>query len=372
MKFTDFLKQAKMSSADFDKHSFRYRDAVIDDLNNHKEVFFGNKTAGDIKVNGKKSIVIKNKLTKDQIEQLQNSISPAEFDAVLKGILNWPANVSIWTNIFKGNYSGYKEGLASNNKGNAFEQEFVRDFETKYKDQLVKHGIINKEFVLEKISLDGGANNKRPLNFTSNGIVIGNGVKNIGSTVTDVTLTGTTGEVVYLSLKYGSTVTFINAGVKTLFPISWFEGNSELPKDGKKLLDMFAIDAEQFKNIFNSYDKDKTTKSKAQKTVVDIKSKLIRSKEFKTFVRSVIGYGYTIVHKSAKGEVHYYPIENEQQVENNILGTIKSAAILYPTPGEAKRVDIMVSYKGIDFKFNIRSKDGGVYPTHIMADYILK
>ena len=32
----------------------------------------------------------------------------------------------------------------------------------------------------------------------------------------------------------------------------------------------------------------------------------------------------------------------------------------------------MVSYKGIDFNFNIRSKDGGVYPTHIMADYILK
>ena len=92
---------------------------------------------------------------------------------------------------------------------------------------------------------------------------------------------------------------------------------------------------------------NKTTKSKAQKTVVDIKSKLIRSKEFKTFVRSVIGYGYTIVHKSAKGEVHYYPIENEQQVEN-----IKGITVLEDSTVEKGGCVVETDFGSIDARIS--------------------
>ena len=32
-------------------------------------------------------------------------------------------------------------------------------------------------------------------------------------------------------------------------------------------------------------------------------------------------------------------------------------------------LDVFVKYDKIEFKINLRSKTGGIYPTHIMADY---
>ena len=63
----------------------------------------------------------------------------------------------------------------------------------------------------------GGKNQPRPLNGGSGGLYVtagGSKTKNIGSTVTDITTEwGDKKKPVYLSLKFGNTLTFINSGV---------------------------------------------------------------------------------------------------------------------------------------------------------------
>ena len=49
---------------------------------------------------------------------------------------------------------------------------------------------------------------------------------------------------------------------------------------------------------------------------------------------------------------------------------IESIEILYPKPGTAKRIDIRVVSPLYIFKFNIRNKQGGLTPSHIMCDYV--
>ena len=61
-------------------------------------------------------------------------------------------------------------------------------------------------------------NQSRPLLGGSSGLYVGAKQKNIGSTVTDITtFWGPKKDPVYLSLKYGSTLTFINSGVGRIF-----------------------------------------------------------------------------------------------------------------------------------------------------------
>ena len=52
------------------------------------------------------------------------------------------------------------------------------------------------------VSLDGGANTRRPLVFTDIGVLIKGRELNIGQYVTDITVNGD-GNPYYLSLKYG-------------------------------------------------------------------------------------------------------------------------------------------------------------------------
>ena len=48
---------------------------------------------------------------------------------------------------------------------------------------------------------------------------------------------------------------------------------------------------------------------------------------------------------------------------------IGKVEIIYPEPGTAKRIDIKVKTNKLEIKYNIRNKQGGIYPSHIMADY---
>ena len=49
---------------------------------------------------------------------------------------------------------------------------------------------------------------------------------------------------------------------------------------------------------------------------------------------------------------------------------VKSVKVQYPKKGTAKRLDIEVVTKLYIFKINIRNKQGGLYPSHIMCDYV--
>jgi hypothetical protein len=264
-------------------------------------------------------------------------------------------------------------GSQSKNKGNAFEYYFIDNID-KFEDNI--KSIIPYDVLIDK-TLDGSKNNKRPLTFKSNGEItcgqISNNDFNIGKTVTDVTLKvidNNKEKEIYLSLKYGNTVTFANEGIKTLFPNDYFNENSEykLSKNAKALLNLFLIDENKFKESFISYIKKDTRVAKGKYEIVDITDKLKHNDIFITFLKSVIGYGFIMVHQNIGDDIDYIDFSTNAQLEKYVTN-IKSAEIKYPQNGETKRLIINVKLESIEFNFIFRSKDGSIYPTHLLADY---
>ena len=79
-----------------------------------------------------------------------------------------------------------------------------------------------------------------------------------------------------------------------------------------------------------------------------------------------IGYGYHMVHKKGKDKVEFYEMTRRRMMDS---AKVRKVTVLYPKPGSAKRIDIEVITKLYIFKINIRNKQGGLYPSHIMCDY---
>ena len=357
------LSEAALSTADFEKHNFKYIKGLMAKLMSGEDVRLG-KTGNDGHINIKD-------LTNDEMQLAQvfnDELQTGNYGDITVARFNqiFSSHGLKLSSFFKGDYSGYEDGLESGNKGNAFESYFVKNYHEKFEDE-IKKLYPYKTFI--SISQDGGLNTKRPLTFSDKAITCGhieNDNYNIGRAVTDVTIKTDEGEI-YLSLKSGSSVTFVNAGVKKLFPDAFFKGEAELTDEGKKMLDMLCIDEDKFKGVFNNYV-EKEGKKKAKKEIVDIKDRLAKNDLFKKFMYSVMGYGYIMVHQIKGDDVEYINLLTENDMKKYIKD-INEAYIEYPENGEAKRVDIVIKYDEIEFKINIRNKQGGVAPTHIMADY---
>ena len=268
-------------------------------------------------------------------------------------------------------------GLTAN-RGNQFEIDFSKALESyingdpvdkKYLDAIEEIESISKKdgFYLNSISNDGALNQKRPFVFTSDGIVCGSKDFDIGKTVTDITLTYSNSKTEYkkyLSLKFGSSVTFANIGVSKYLKSSEIQEGEIKNSHGKALLNMFCIDEKMFCDAFNSYTERAERVRKAKKIQVDVTDKLKTSREFSDFIKSVIGYGYILVHKIGS---NIHCLDMTESVLNKFV-KVKKAVILYPS-GDAKRVDILVELNGLKLKFNFRNKSGGIYPSHLLADY---
>lgn len=214
-----------------------------------------------------------------------------------------------------------------------------------------------------KIVPEGGKNNPRPLTFSGKSISAGkNSNLDIGKTVTDLTFVNGDGTEHYLSLKFGGTVTFYNGGVTTILGRpNMFTSDGKIPRDGLVLLNMFGIDVDLFKDVFYSYDKRR--KGGNKKIIEKTKS----TPELKNFARTVVGYGYHLVHKMNNGTIHYEQVTRSNYTK--YADPIGNIEIIYPEPGTAKRIDIKVKTQRMEIKYNIRNKQGGIYPSHIMADY---
>ena len=269
--------------------------------------------------------------------------------------------------------NGSRGGGGVNSKGFAFEGQIINDL-VQYKEagldgdfkfpNMVKkmHDSFLKDASFIEVKLDGTANTKRPLIFGDVKAVIGGRELKIGHKVTDVTVTTDKG-VHYLSAKFGGTVTFFNAGVRTIFTDDQFEAGKITNRDAKKLLAMFGIDEQRFIEIFTKYD-PKTAKKAGKKAVVNA-SGLANKGALQRLLLTGIGYGYWMVHRKGK-KVDFYEMTSGRMKKASRIQQIK---ILYPRPGEAKRIDIEVVTPLYIFKFNIRNKQGGLYPSHIMCDY---
>ena len=378
---SNVLNESSFGKADYDKHNGKYRKAVIDIL----------RTPGaELKLNnyGEDFITITDEMAVYFDEELSNTyVSYDRFNEILKKY-----NLK-WSNIFKGAFSGYENGLEGTNKGNAFEVTFAKNYEEIYQKEIERQlnaepGSFAPKNGMQSIHSCGSLNNRRPLMMTNDGqIVVGDSdIASTGDKVADVKV-DTVGRrgTINLSLKSGTTVSFCNAGVSKLFPASSFakylederngileyHGGSANGMTGNDLLQFFGIDPIKFADVFVQYRNDKDSKKikSTKKDEEDVTQLIASNPNFYKFVCSVIGYDYILIHELGP-DIHCYDLKSQEDLDN-FIGRLEYAKVLYPINGEAKRIDIVVKYSNIIIKFNIRNKQSGIFPSHLMSDYTI-
>jgi hypothetical protein len=354
------ILESLFTKKDFPKHN--YMIDVINALCNNDSIRIGDKGQNTFTIDASIQQSIKN-----DFDALGRNISYEDFNNICKKY-----GLPEWSKIFKGDFSGYTNGLASKNKGNAFEIDFVDNFKFYADDFANCVGVDVNDLHNATLDLVGGNNNSRPLTITNKNITVGD-IKTSGDMLADVVI-NTLDNKYNASLKCGSSVTFINCGVGKIFTRQEFNkykqtGIYEPTEEGRQLLDFFGIDHTNFADIFVNYKG--TNKSKKSRKVTINVTQQAKTKQFYEFLKSVIGYNYILVHKGNNNKVHYYNLLTEKQL-NDFIGKIQSMHILYPIDGDAKRIDILLETSKLSIKFNIRSKDGGIEPTHLMSDYTIK
>ena len=224
---------------------------------------------------------------------------------------------------------------------------------------------------------EGEKNQKRPLTKKGNNIIISAGgaaTNNIGKTITDITLT-VAGKPVYISVKFGSTLSFFNCGVRSsgkdklaLFPEAKLKAG-EIPNDGQEYLKMFGIDQQKFLDVFANYGNTvgPTVENHIENTTLSPSGKTA----LQDMIKSGVGYGYWMAHYTGS-HLEFYEIDQDyMNAAASLVGN--TVEINYGgATGKGKRIDMLFETKSYDFKFNIRNKQGGIYPTHTNGDYFKK
>ena len=281
-----------------------------------------------------------------------------------------------------------------NNKGNEYEDHLAESF-AKFQDHGGKYPNDVTEILKAicganpgtcyiKSQQEGGKNKPRPMKYDSSFYISAEGRKTeeIGPTVTDITVwiadpEGKKEEPIYLSVKFGDTLSFFNIGVKggrkdslSIFPTKdLVEG--KLNDMGKDFLDMFNINHSKFIETFQKYDKkNKETKTPTiedHRESYNIKGQAKRN--LQNFIKSGVGKGYWMVHRDKSG-LHVYNI-NDKFLKDASTLTSDNINIDYGgKEGYAKRVNIDFSTKEYDFSINLRSKSSSDnYPGYANGDY---
>ncbi len=221
---------------------------------------------------------------------------------------------------------------------------------------------------VKDVELEGGKNKPRPLILDGNNPIIQpSEPSGHGELLTDITLKHENGKFSYLSLKYSSTLTFVNAGVQaTHFPSFEIKGGAIKNKMGTKILEALGIDNNSFCDVFNKYGKT-SGKPMVSPHKVDV-SKKVNKQMLKKFVRTAIGANYWMVHGMPGNQVYFWKMSSDKNPEMaTINGKIE---LLYGgSNGMGKRIDMTFKNRFFEYKLNIRNKQGGLYPSHLMMDY---
>lgn len=287
-----------------------------------------------------------------------------------------PINGSKWNGISIKWGEGSRGGRGIKSKGLGFEGELTSDLELlreegisesnkdqfKYPDLIIE---ISKELGLKEgnftVTPEGEKNQSRPLGFKSGGPVVEFSAGSAAETLTDITI-DKKGTKYYLSAKYGNTLTFFNSGITKILPASEIKSGKITNSDGIALLDTFGIDNETFCKVFNDYPDGNFSELSGATTKYSIS-------KIKNLVKSGIGEGYYMVKAGGKSS----QFEHIDSAYANTASDVSSPVVYYGgLGGNGKRVDITFESPTYKFKINIRNKQGGLYPTHIMCDYVKK
>jgi hypothetical protein len=271
-------------------------------------------------------------------------------------------------------FGGQPAGGTKVNKGIRFEHDFVAALDEilsgvkstkKYSKEVeyILDACAKKEkSPVVKAIHEGGANQSRPIKLQGSQLYIApSDHKKHGEKLTDITLVHANNKRSSLSLKFSSTLTFMNAGLGQIFiPSQMKKGSVDTPI-GKAILETFGIDEDIFCDVFNSY---------GRKSFKPVKTNLNKTK-LQKFLQTCIGSNYWMVHGMEGGKVYFWEMSDSKNSQfSNISGDVE---IQYGgKQGRGKRIDIVFSNQYFDFKMNIRNKQSGVYPSHIMCDYTSK
>lgn len=300
------------------------------------------------------------------IEYLNNELD-LELDPLLGGKWN---GISIkWG-------EGSRGGRGVNSKGLGFEGELEADLnlfnaegisesnkdQYKYPDLIIE---MSKELGLQpgnfKVIPEGAKNQSRPLGFKSGGPVVEFSQGSAAETLTDITIEKGDKKY-YLSAKFGNTLTFFNSGVTKFLPASEIKAGKITNSDGIALLDTFGIDNETFCKVFNDYPDANFSEQNGASTDYDLP-------KMKNLVKSGIGEGYYMVKAGGKSS-QFSHIDSEY---TDTASDVSAPIVYYGgIGGNGKRVDVTFESPTYKFKINIRNKQGGLYPSHIMCDYTKK
>lgn len=235
--------------------------------------------------------------------------------------------------------------------GRSFENEFASEFAKWCEDSTFKstyhhlfeeickeNNITPEELRLFSPEPMGKFNQKRTLKD-----ILSNKVDNIGSTVTDITLKKEDGKELFLSLKIGPSFYLYNGGFTKIL-------NSD--NDRRTMLASLGADYKQFEKDFQI------------ETTSNFEPEILSGEEFFTnFVRSCIGYGYTMVHENGKNSlVKFIDKSDVSKVKVNIN------QIRYRSEkSKYFAVDLDITMFGRKYKsqFQLRNNAGKVSPNVI-------
>ena len=270
--------------------------------------------------------------------------------------------------------------LVGEDTGSRF-QPFIRKFNEKIQKEK-KLAISNIEAIgssgqngkFSGVLDEGSKNQSRPLKLSGNGLVVSAGGEtklDIGSTITDITFQyGEKKLPVYLSLKFGPTLTFFNSGVggrngPLLFTEKEIKDYKITTTGGLTFLKMFGIDDKSNMNKFCESFVDYPRSKPIQGYKVPVKGNKLAIQKL---LQSGIGYGYYMIHNTSGNTIDAYEIDKTYMTDaSKINNGLK--VFFGRMNGKGKGVNITCESKHYNFIFNIRNKQGKLFPSHVMCDY---
>ena len=283
--------------------------------------------------------------------------------------------------LFQFNHENNEIGIllaSGGNKGNKFETIVANDLQTFIDggEEFIYASLIEdmiEEFKLTptnfKILEEGRKNQSRPLVFTPEGPVIGTPInsdqqaQSVAATLTDLTLI-VNDKPIYISLKFGPTLTFFNPGVKKIFTEEDIKSGEIKTGNGIALLETFGIDNELFCRVFNEYKKDGAGTNFSQYHEVASAD----PKKLYNLLHSGIGHGYYMLKGTDSGKTDLFLV-TEEYVKKAATPTSGVTIRYGGKGGTAKRIDIIFNTAVYRMTLNIRSKSKNVAPTNLMGDY---
>ena len=173
----------------------------------------------------------------------------------------------------------------------------------------------------------------------------------------------------YISQKSTGLVSFINIGIRTkCFGANDLINYSITKPIGKLLLQTLGLDTKGFCDVFNNYKNKISNIEVSQQynksidfTISGDDTKFC--KELRKLLSKSMGVGNSIVSHKINNTYKIWKTHDKKiklKYYRSYYGGKKK---------EAKRVDIEIETEDMIYKFNIRAKDGKVYPSHLMCDF---